>query len=186
MRRYGQHKYPSRCQRLAQCNQGLDLFGNVLQDVKHTDQFKGLSERGVAHVALHQGSLGSLLGETKAVQPKLQTHHVAARTRLAQDTENVAGTTSNFEDAISRIEIGSQLPSNSENQSISRLKPKMAILYLGQLFEERWIVSAGGVGFTRCLRRRIQLLDILELVHEAIAVLRPAARNLVIADITRA
>jgi hypothetical protein len=54
----------------------------------------------------------------------------------------VSRATSNIEDAIFRFELGYQFPGNSENQPISRPKPKMTIFDLGQLFEEGWIVSA--------------------------------------------
>jgi hypothetical protein len=95
-----------------------------------------------------------LLRETQAVEPELQAHHVAFRTRLPQDPENIARAASNFENAVSRIEAGSQLPGNSENQTIPRPKPEMTIFDLGQLLEERRIVSARRSALHGCRHQR--------------------------------
>ena len=84
MRWHGQDELAARREHLPQRDERLTLFGYVLENVEHGNEFEFLPERKVAGISLHERPCIAPLGMRQAIEKPLHANHKAVWTCTTQ------------------------------------------------------------------------------------------------------
>jgi hypothetical protein len=128
MGRHGQKQPPARSELRVQLVEDFAIGGQMLEHVEQTDDVERRSERKAPRVGLHQRTANAPARVPQPVLAELRPDDVAVAAHRFQDSQDVACTAPDLQDAISRLERGDQRRDDRLDHAIARCEPEVAVL----------------------------------------------------------
>jgi hypothetical protein len=128
MRGHRQQQPSARNELRVQPVEDFAIGRQMLEHVEQADQVEPRSERKAPRVGLHERTADAPARVAQPVFGELRPDDVAVTAYRFQDSQHVACTAPDLQDAISRLERGDQRPEDRLDHAIPRREPEVAVL----------------------------------------------------------